>query len=63
MVCLSWYVNFKIFYPIFVIFNYFFCENRWYAAAEEKFYTEASGPSNELVYIDLKDLKSFPYMS
>ena len=62
MVCLSWYVNFTIFYSIFVIFNYFFRENRWYAAAEEKFYTEASGPLNELVYIVLKDLKSFPYI-
>ena len=49
MVCLSSYVIFKIFYPIFVILNYFFRENRWQVKTEEKFYTEASGPSNKFV--------------
>ena len=43
------YVIFKIFYPIFVILNYFFRENRWQVATEEKLYTEASGPSNKLI--------------
>ena len=55
MVCLSSYVIFKIFYPIFVILNYFFRENRWQVATEEKFYTEACGPSNNC----LKDPKGF----
>ena len=54
LVCLPWYVNFKIFYQIFMIFSYFFRE---IVSTEDKFYREASGPSNELFWKVLKNSK------
>ena len=55
LVCLSGYVNCKIFYPIFVIFNKFFRE---IVFTENNFYREACGPSNELSKRSLKNSKA-----
>ena len=47
VVCLSWYVNFKIFLCDIRDFQQIFFRENGVFLAENKFCSEASGPSNE----------------